>query len=83
MRLLQTTIRTIKHFQHGQATKSQNKKEGVGVVMLNIKKCVECGGHVPAYMNYLCEDCWRIALNEKLEAEDAAEFIEQAKRNPK
>lgn len=87
MQILQNTIATIKHFQHRQAAKSQGqtKKEGVGVVMLklNKNKCVECGGHVPAYLNYLCEDCWRDALNAKLEAEDAAEFIEQAKRNQK
>lgn len=33
------------------------------------KKCVECGDHVPAYLNYLCESCWRKALNEKLDDE--------------
>ena len=37
---------------------------------MRVKKCVECGGHVPPYQNYLCEDCWKKALNEKLEAED-------------
>jgi hypothetical protein len=75
-------IRANEHFQHRQASRTKNEK-GVGVGMLNIKKCVECGGHVPAYMNYLCEDCWKDWLNKKLEAEDAAEFIKQAKRNPK
>jgi NMD protein affecting ribosome stability and mRNA decay len=30
------------------------------------KKCVECGDHVPAYLNYLCESCWQKALNAKL-----------------
>jgi NMD protein affecting ribosome stability and mRNA decay len=33
------------------------------------KKCVECGDHVPAYLNFLCEECWKKALNEKLDNE--------------
>lgn len=33
-------------------------------------KCVECGGHVPTYTKYLCEECWRVALNEKLNEDD-------------
>lgn len=33
-------------------------------------KCVECGSHVPPYQKFLCEDCWKIALNEKLKEED-------------
>jgi len=37
--------------------------------MISSKKCAECGGHVPAYLNYLCESCWREALKEKLEEE--------------
>mgnify|MGYP001488275563 CR=1 FL=1 len=32
-------------------------------------KCVECGADVPPYLNFMCEDCWREALNEKLEEE--------------
>lgn len=40
-----------------------------------VKKCVECGDHVPAYLNYLCEKCWKIALNEKLEQEDKNEVL--------
>jgi hypothetical protein len=43
---------------------SQNNHSFGGVQMA--KNCVECGSHVPAYMNYLCEECWKIALNEKL-----------------
>jgi hypothetical protein len=35
--------------------------------MIRAKKYVECGGHVPAYQNFLCEDCWKKALNEKLQ----------------
>jgi len=38
--------------------------------MRKIKKvnnCVECSSHVPAYQNYLCEKCWKVALNEKLD----------------
>lgn len=38
--------------------------------MLRTSKCVECGNHVPPYQNFLCEECWRIALNEKLEADE-------------
>jgi NMD protein affecting ribosome stability and mRNA decay len=34
--------------------------------MLQGKKCVECGGYVPPYLNYLCEDCWKEMLNKKL-----------------
>ena len=30
------------------------------------KTCVECGSHVPIYQNFMCEDCWRDALNEKM-----------------
>jgi NMD protein affecting ribosome stability and mRNA decay len=37
--------------------------------MLKAKICVECGGHVPAYQNFLCEECWKAALNEKLDKE--------------
>jgi hypothetical protein len=81
MQLLQNAIRAIKYFQHGQATESQKTIERGD--WMKASNCVECGGHVPAYLNFLCEDCWREALNAKLEAEDAAEFIEQAKRNPK
>lgn len=33
-------------------------------------KCVECGADVPGYLNYLCEDCWRETLNEKLESDE-------------
>lgn len=33
------------------------------------KKCVECGGHVPPYQNFLCEDCWKEILNKKLNEE--------------
>lgn len=36
-------------------------------------KCVECGGHVPAYMKHLCEECWKQALNEKLDDEEEEE----------
>lgn len=39
-------------------------------MIVNKKTCVECGDHVPVYMNYLCEKCWREALNEKLKQED-------------
>jgi NMD protein affecting ribosome stability and mRNA decay len=31
------------------------------------KRCVECGNYVPAYLNYMCEDCWQKALNNKLD----------------
>ena len=34
------------------------------------KVCVECGNHVPIYLNYLCEECWRVALNEKVEQDE-------------
>ena len=40
---------------------TQNSRE-----MLCVQKCVECGDHVPAYQKYLCEECWKEALNEKL-----------------
>lgn len=81
MQILQNTIAAIKYFQHHRSnTNGQTKNKKEGDLMGSIK-CVECGDHVPAYLNYLCEDCWREALNAKLEAEDAAEFIEQAKRN--
>jgi NMD protein affecting ribosome stability and mRNA decay len=43
------------------------------------KKCVECGDHVPAYMNFLCESCWKKALNEKLQ-EDDKKHLEEAKQ---
>jgi hypothetical protein len=43
------------------------------------KKCVECGDHVPAYMNFLCETCWGKALNEKL-LEDDRKRLEAAKK---
>jgi endogenous inhibitor of DNA gyrase (YacG/DUF329 family) len=39
--------------------------------MNRAKKCVECGDYVPAYQNFLCEECWKIALNEKLLGETA------------
>lgn len=38
--------------------------------MTKQKKCVECGDDVPAYQNYLCEKCWKEALNEKLNEEE-------------
>lgn len=34
------------------------------------KQCVECGDDVPAYQNFLCESCWKKALNEKLLEDD-------------
>jgi NMD protein affecting ribosome stability and mRNA decay len=43
------------------------------------KKCVECGDHVPAYMNFLCESCWKKALNEKLQEEDKKHLDEARK----
>lgn len=48
-------------FGPGKQYKNEVKKMG--------KTCVECGDHVPAYLNYLCESCWRKALNEKLDKE--------------
>jgi NMD protein affecting ribosome stability and mRNA decay len=41
-----------------------------GIVMNKSKTCVECGDHVPPYLNYLCESCWEKALNAKLKEED-------------
>jgi hypothetical protein len=80
MRLLQNTIGAIKHFQHRQAAESQPNQKRVGDWM-NASKCIECSGHVPVYLNYFCETCWKDALNAKLVVEDATEFVEQAKRN--
>jgi DNA-directed RNA polymerase subunit RPC12/RpoP len=37
---------------------------------MGMNKCVECGDHVPSYQKYLCEECWKQALNEKLREED-------------
>lgn len=31
--------------------------------------CVECKGHVPPYLNFLCEKCWNEALKDKLDKE--------------
>jgi hypothetical protein len=58
-----------KHFLSGRLSESQNK-ERLAMLEINKKRCVECGGHVPAYMNYLCEKCWAEALTEKLKQED-------------
>jgi uncharacterized OB-fold protein len=68
MQTLQNTIAAIKHFQHRSSINGQTKKEKAGDLMRSTK-CVECGGHVPPYQNFLCEDCWREALKEKIEAD--------------
>lgn len=71
MQMLQNTIRAIKHFHQRESTKSQNKNEKEGDWMIKrVENCVECGADVPAYLNFMCEDCWKKALNEKLEADD-------------
>ena len=38
------------------------------------KQCVECENHVPIYLNYFCEECWRDALNEKFEKDKYKEL---------
>ncbi|CEG25980.1 hypothetical protein BN1002_00818 [Bacillus sp. B-jedd] len=43
--------------------------------MAKADKCVECGGHVPIYQKFLCEDCWTTALNQKLLEEDEKESV--------
>lgn len=73
MQILQSTIGAIKYFQQPRScTNSQTKKGKAGDLMRSTK-CVDCGGHVPPYQNYLCEDCWRKALNAKLDEDEADE----------
>lgn len=67
MLTLRNAARTIKYFQHRPTAKKQGEKEKEkeGDDM-KAKKCVECGDHVPAYQNFLCEKCWEIAFKEKI-----------------
>ena len=74
MHTLQKAIRTIKHFHRRQAPRKQ--KESGGYEMMKkrlVKVCVECGGYVPPYQKYLCEECWGKALNEKLDEVNSVE----------
>jgi hypothetical protein len=41
----------------------------------NNKKCLDCYSHVPIYLNFYCEDCWKKHLNEKLVTDDAKKII--------
>jgi len=43
--------------------------------MAKANKCVECGGHVPIYQKFLCEECWKEALTQKLLEEDKKELV--------
>lgn len=38
--------------------------------MNRASKCVDCGGHVPPYQKFYCEECWKKALNAKLLEDD-------------
>lgn len=66
---MRASARTIKYFQRRNDTESQEKEKREGDGM-KTKDCVECGAHVPEYLNFYCEACWKKAWNEKLKEND-------------
>jgi hypothetical protein len=73
---MQITSAAAKYFRQLRTyTNGQTKNMRVGDLMgrkVNStgKRCIECGGHVPVYTNYYCEDHWKEALNKKLEEDE-------------
>ena len=37
--------------------------------------CLDCNNHVPVYLNFYCEECWKKHLNAKLVTDDAKKII--------
>lgn len=69
-------IRAIGFIQPRQTPTQTNKAEVVGMKKkFNANKCLDCNNHVPAYLNFYCEDHWKKYLNEKLVTEDAKKII--------